>query len=88
MGPTADGGYYLIGARGAAEGIFDEIPWSTDAVARVTLERAGALGLTVHQLPPWYDVDDVDSLRRALAENQELVPGLIRRFEAPAGTRS
>jgi uncharacterized protein len=68
IGPTEDGGYYLIGCRGTTDGIFDEIPWSTDAVARVTLERANTLGLTVRLLPTWYDVDDIPTLQRALSE--------------------
>jgi glycosyltransferase A (GT-A) superfamily protein (DUF2064 family) len=68
IGPTEDGGYYLIGVRGEVDGIFTEIPWSTDAVARATLERAAALGLSVRKLPEWYDVDDMTSLRRALAD--------------------
>ncbi len=68
LGPAEDGGYYLIGTRGDADAIFDAIPWSTPDVARETLERAAVLGLRVHQLPVWYDVDDVVSLRRALRD--------------------
>ncbi len=68
IGPTEDGGYYLIGVRGTVEGIFEKIPWSTDGVARATLERAAALRLRVRQLPVWYDVDDVASLRRAMRD--------------------
>lgn len=68
IGPAEDGGYYLIGVRGDAAGIFREIPWSTREVALMTRERAGALGLSVHSLPSWYDVDDLPSLARAMGD--------------------
>ena len=65
MGPTEDGGYYLIGTREEQESIFEEIPWGSDAAAATTLERARAERLEVRLLRPWYDLDDVASLRRA-----------------------
>ena len=36
--------------------------WSTDRVAEQTLARAAEIGLAVHLLPAWYDVDDAQSL--------------------------
>lgn len=63
LGPARDGGYYLIGLKRADLRLFEEIAWSTPAVLAQTLERARELGLDVHLLPEWYDVDDVDSLR-------------------------
>jgi len=68
LGPTADGGYYLIGMRRPHEGLFRNIDWSTERVFRQTLARAGELGLPVVQLPVWYDVDDADTLRRVAEE--------------------
>lgn len=68
IGPTEDGGYYLIGVRADIPELFRDIPWSTDSVARATLERASALGIAVDVLPTWYDVDDIASLRRALVD--------------------
>ena len=65
LGPTEDGGYYLIGTRGERESIFDEIPWGSAKAAATTLERASAERLTVRLLAPWYDLDDAASLRRA-----------------------
>ena len=70
LGPAEDGGYYLIGLRQNQPGLFHGISWSTGHVAAQTLERIGALGLTVAQLPAWYDVDtpaDLDRLRAELA---------------------
>ena len=65
MGPTEDGGYYLIGTSGEGESIFEEIPWGSAATAATTLDRARAEQLTVRLLTPWYDLDDAASLKRA-----------------------
>jgi uncharacterized protein len=63
LGPANDGGYYLLGLKAAHRRLFQDIAWSTEHVARQTLERAGEIGLAVHVLPKWYDVDDVAGLR-------------------------
>lgn len=68
LGPSSDGGYYLLGLKAAHRRMFDDIDWSTERVAAQTLERAREIGLDVHTLPVWYDVDDVDGLRRLNAE--------------------
>lgn len=64
LGPSEDGGYYLIGLKRAAEHIFHDIPWSTNRVLHTTLERAGELALRAGLLPPAYDIDIEDDLRR------------------------
>ncbi len=63
LGPSVDGGYYLLGLKAAHRCLFEDIEWSTEHVAQQTLERAAQIGLPVHILPSWYDVDDVDGLR-------------------------
>ena len=68
LGPSDDGGYYLLGLKTAHRRMFQDIAWSTEHVARQTLERAGELDLPVHVLPTWYDVDDVRALRMLQAE--------------------
>jgi rSAM/selenodomain-associated transferase 1 len=68
LGPSNDGGYYLLGLKAAHRHMFDNIDWSTERVAEQTRERAHEIGLEVHTLPVWYDVDDVDGLRRLHAE--------------------
>jgi rSAM/selenodomain-associated transferase 1 len=65
LGPTEDGGYYLIGTSGEEESIFDGIPWGTAGAAAETLDRARVSGLGVRLLQPWYDLDDTHALRRA-----------------------
>jgi uncharacterized protein len=68
LGPSTDGGYYLLGIKQAHRRLFDDIDWSTDRVARQTLARAREIGLDVHCLPTWYDVDDSQALRQLHAE--------------------
>jgi hypothetical protein len=62
LGPSTDGGYYLLGLKARHRRLFEEITWSTDLVAEQTLARAAEIGLSVHLLPAWYDVDDAQSL--------------------------
>src|SRR6516165_5138264 len=68
FGPALDGGYYLLGLKAQHHRLFENIAWSTEHVARQTLERAAELDLPVHILPTWYDVDDVAGLRTLRAE--------------------
>jgi uncharacterized protein len=44
--------------------LFEDIAWSTSRVAEQTFERARELGLKLHLLAPWYDVDDAEGLGR------------------------
>jgi len=64
LGPTEDGGYYLIGIRRPHRELFDAMPWSTPEVLEVTLRRAAAAGLRAACLPSWFDVDTPDDLER------------------------
>ena len=68
IGPSTDGGYYLLGIKERHRGLFEGISWSTEHVMRQTLQRAEQLGIDVHVLPPWYDVDDRDALKLLHAE--------------------
>jgi hypothetical protein len=63
LGPADDGGYYLLGLKQAHARMFDDIEWSSSRVAEQTIARARELGLKIHVLAPWYDVDDSDALR-------------------------
>jgi rSAM/selenodomain-associated transferase 1 len=68
MGPTDDGGYYLIGLKRLERTLFEGISWSTDKVLEQTCQRAHQLKLEVHLLPAWYDVDERTTLRRLCEE--------------------
>ena len=78
LGPSSDGGYYLLGLKAAHRHMFETIAWSTEQVAKQTLERAREIGLDVHRLPVWYDVDDVEGLRRLRAELSDRQESLDR----------
>lgn len=70
LGPSEDGGYYLIGLKQPQPELFRDIEWSSERVTAQTLTRAEALGLNVALLPLWYDVDtaaDIDRLQAELA---------------------
>ena len=67
LGPSEDGGYYLIGVKAAHRRLFEEIDWSTERVGAQTLARAAEIGVDMIELPTWYDVDDGPTLR-ALCE--------------------
>lgn len=81
LGPSDDGGYYLVGLKRPVEGVFRDIPWSTDGVLARTLERARELELKVGILPPAYDIDvEADLIRLwndfgASETLRELAPG-------------
>ena len=68
IGPSDDGGYYLIGIRKPRPRIFEGIDWSTSRVCAQTLERAAEIGLNVRLLPAGYDVDDRKTLHRLCSE--------------------
>jgi len=68
LGPSTDGGYYLLAVKRPHRRLFEDVPWSTERVAEETLDRAREIGLDVHLLPAWYDVDDAPSLRTLRGE--------------------
>ena len=83
LGPTEDGGYYLIGLRAVHRELFEAMAWSTQQVLPETIRRADAKGLRVACLPPWYDIDtpdDLARLRMALAASDGDVPRHTRKF--------
>jgi rSAM/selenodomain-associated transferase 1 len=67
IGPTHDGGYYLLGLREAAPWIFREVSWSTPAVFAQTLRLVREHGRGYHLLPETCDVDTLDDARRLYA---------------------
>ena len=68
LGPSDDGGYYLIGVKKPHRQLFEQIDWSTERVFNQTIQRATEIGLEHKLLPSGYDVDDDVSLRRLCRE--------------------
>lgn len=71
IGPSRDGGYYLIGFRrdGFAPRIFDGISWSTPTVFGQTLELFARSEVAPHHLPKWSDIDEYEDLIDMIARN-------------------
>jgi rSAM/selenodomain-associated transferase 1 len=65
LGPSFDGGYYLMAATRVPP-VFSGLEWGSSAVCARTLELARAAGWSVHLLPPMGDVDKSADLRRAV----------------------
>src|SRR6266446_388378 len=64
LGPSDDGGYYLIGVKKPHRHLFEQIEWSTERVLNQTVQRAAEIDLEVKLLPTGFDVDDDAGLRR------------------------
>ncbi|MEJ2757428.1 MAG: TIGR04282 family arsenosugar biosynthesis glycosyltransferase [Anaerolineales bacterium] len=62
LGPTKDGGYYLIGMKQPHSHLLKQVQMSTPLVLKDTLALAKSSGLTVSLLPTWYDVDTINDL--------------------------
>lgn len=67
LGPSDDGGYYLLAARRLHPELFRDMTWSTSDVAAETLRRCAGRTLRTHLLPEWGDVDDAAALARLRA---------------------
>ncbi len=90
LGPTSDGGYYLIGLHTPQPRLLREVPMSTPTVLNDTLALAHALKLQVALLPEWYDIDTVADLRRlqaTLTTADATVAPATRAFFADEATR-
>lgn len=63
FGPAEDGGFYLAGIKSeSAATLFDEMVWSTRDVMSTMRARASRKGVSIREIPAWYDVDDAESL--------------------------
>jgi uncharacterized protein len=74
VGPTHDGGYYLVGARASHPALFAGDGMGTSSALDRLLSRARALELSVGFADPFWDIDIADDLTR-LAEELRLAPG-------------
>jgi rSAM/selenodomain-associated transferase 1 len=63
LGPTPDGGYYLIGMKHARRDLFTGIPWSTNRVYEDTLEKMRRLELSFSELDAMDDLDTFEDAR-------------------------
>jgi len=81
LGPTEDGGYYLIGAKSATPPIFVDMPWSTPDVLPTTIKKLEQADIAYDTLDTWYDVDEIFDLHRLIEDlrddcQEEIEPAL------------
>jgi rSAM/selenodomain-associated transferase 1 len=81
VGPTHDGGYYLVGAKASHSDLFTSDGMGTANALEALLTRACALGLSVQLAEPFYDIDVEDDLTR-LASELQLAPARAPRTAA------
>ena len=81
VGPTHDGGYYLVGAKASHPTLFAGDGMGTSSALERLLSRARALELSVSFAAPFYDIDVADDLTR-LAEELRLAPARAPRTAA------
>jgi uncharacterized protein len=62
LGPSTDGGYYLLGLRQVCPQLFTNIPWSTAVVLEQSLAAARDSALMTSLLPEWQDIDTLEDL--------------------------
>ena len=70
VGPTYDGGYYLVGATASHPGLFTGSAMGTENALDALQARAQALRLSVRLIEPFYDIDVPADLSRLSAELQ------------------
>jgi hypothetical protein len=70
LGPSTDGGYYLVGLKKPRHGLFEDVDWSTPKVLEQTIARIDEAGATYHLLP---EKTDIDTWQDAVAVLEEIV---------------
>lgn len=63
LGPTEDGGYYLIGMKKCYQSVFENITWSTTDVLKQTVEAAEMNKISLAMLPTLRDIDEEEDYR-------------------------
>jgi len=81
VGPTHDGGYYLVGAKASHPALFAGDGMGTSSALERLLSRTQSLGLSVGFADSFYDIDVSDDLTR-LAEELRLAPAKAPRTAA------
>jgi hypothetical protein len=81
VGPTHDGGYYLVGAKASHPTLFAGDGMGTSSALERLLSRARVLELSVGFADSFYDIDVADDLTR-LAEELRLAPARAPRTAA------
>lgn len=77
IGPSEDGGYYLIGINPPQASCFERIDWGGSKVFDTTLKRAARAGIDLIVLQQLNDIDTIDDLEALRGTHPELVDRLL-----------
>lgn len=66
FGPAIDGGYYLLAMKQIWEELFFDMPWSSNTLLEVSLEKTRSRCIGASLLPKWYDIDRAEDIDRLL----------------------
>ncbi|MET0501956.1 MAG: TIGR04282 family arsenosugar biosynthesis glycosyltransferase [Candidatus Binatia bacterium] len=87
LGPSHDGGYYLVGCNQPTPEIFHGMSWSHGEVLAQTRDRLTAIKVDHHLLPAWFDIDtrdDLDYFRSRLdASLRKTMPNTLKVLRGP-----
>ncbi len=79
IGPTMDGGYYLIGLSRFLPYLFSDISWSSEQVFQQTKKNAATINATAKVLPTWYDIDTSEDLEYLKTSEDPTIISFIQR---------
>jgi len=79
LGPSRDGGYYLVGMNRPTPEIFQNMTWSHGRVLTETTERLAKRGIQPALLPEWFDIDSFDDLKQLKALSEPAARGAVKR---------
>ncbi len=80
IGPSRDGGFYLIGVSGYFPQLFEKIRWSTSNAFGDLVNNINSLDLSFHVLPEWFDIDDMDGLCFFIKKMKDIDKRFYRRI--------
>jgi uncharacterized protein len=86
FGPSEDGGFYLVGARGEMPDVFHAIDWAAANVLERVLDASRAANVTIGTVPRWWDIDCPEDLRR-LDTSERALPAPDASGERPPAHR-
>jgi rSAM/selenodomain-associated transferase 1 len=79
LGPSDDGGFYLLGLRSCPSGALAGIPWSCARTCETTERRLSASGMTIARVRTGFDIDTMADIRKLQRQFEGLPPDIAPR---------
>jgi uncharacterized protein len=79
LGPSQDGGYYLVGMNQPVPEIFSDMTWSHNRVLAETIEKLARLDIDFHLARKWFDVDRIEDLQQLRAASDPSTRAAMKR---------